>query len=266
MLKNIPSENINNRTWNDLCKQTRLTAIALKRECSDKSRDPEHPIRNLLALDSPLTPIFNAMKKLRLIGDQSEKGSKFEALARRDELLLGLLLFNPLRATNIITLTYKVNNTGDILKDSLGVWHLRLSAGRMKNRKRLGNNVYKVQIPPWLGELFDNYVCSYRPVLNSGKSSNYFFFFLNGKRFNSMGRQFFKLTKSLIQDCVGFGPHSMRHLVATDWLTKNPNDFLTVSELLNDTLQVVINNYTHLKKNTSFSRWAEYLEGVRNAE
>ena len=52
----------------------------------------------------------------------------------------------------------------------------------------------------------------------------------------------------------------MRHLVATNWIVKNPNDFLTVSELLNDSPEVVMNNYAHLKKDTAFGRYNAQLQ------
>jgi integrase len=68
-----------------------------------------------------------------------------------------------------------------------------------------------------------------------------------------------KLTKRLIPGSGGIRPHAFRHLVATDWLTRFPNDFLTVAELLNDSLEVVMKAYSHLKKDTAFSRYEEHV-------
>lgn len=56
--------------------------------------------------------------------------------------------------------------------------------------------------------------------------------------------------------------HAFRHLVATDWLSQHPNDFLTVAELLNDKLDTVIRNYAHLKRDTSFSRYEQHINQV----
>ena len=44
---------------------------------------------------------------------------------------------------------------------------------------------------------------------------------------------------------------------------KNPNDFLTVAELLNDSIAVVIKTYAHLKRETSFSRYEEYIARMK---
>ncbi len=81
-------------------------------------------------------------------------------------------------------------------------------------------------------------------------------------KWESLDRHIQKLTKILVPESPGFGAHAFRHLVATDWLTKNPNDFLTVAELLNDRLETVIAHYAHLKKDQSFDRYENYVLGV----
>lgn len=258
----IPAHARNGRTWIELCKNARASAKTLKSDCHDKSRDPEEPIRALLALEQPLTPIFDAMRKLRKIGDASIAGSSEEAVARRNELLLGVLVSNPLRSKNLVTLTFKKDNTGDVFRSETGQWRIRIPASRMKNRKRLKKRIYNVPLPAWLSPLIDDYVTKFRPILESGKTNDSFFLSNNGNRFNSLNRQVFKLTSSLIPGCLGFGPHALRHLVATDWLTKNPNDFATVSELLNDTIEVIMNNYIHLRKDIAFNRYEAYVQKI----
>lgn len=264
-IEKLPDE-YKTESWSEMCESARLTAIELKADCHDKSRDPSGPIAPLLALENPLSPIFDAMRKLRTQGDFAPKNSKSEAVARRDELLIGLLVFNPLRANNVITLTYKEDGTGEIFKDATGGWTIKLNAGRLKNRKRQAGKAYVVKLPEWLSRLIDDYVNSYRKTLLGKNISDYFFLSNSGKRFDSMGVQFNKITRSLIPGCSGFGPHAMRHLVATNWLNKNPNDFLTVAELLNDTIEVVMKNYAHLKKDTAFSRYNNYLQSIDTFE
>ena len=81
----------------------------------------------------------------------------------------------------------------------------------------------------------------------------------NGKRFNGLSHHLAKLTKRLIPGCGGIRSHAFRHLVATDWLTRFPNDFLTVAELLHDSLEVVLRDYAHLKKDSAFSRYEAHV-------
>ncbi len=255
----LPTEYLSG-DWTEMCLEARETATSLKNDCNDTSRDPAKPIAPLLALENPLQPIFDAMKKLRRIGDVSQKHSMGEAVARRDELIFGLLVFNPLRINNIITLSYKTDNSGDISRDTSGKWTIRLHANRMKNRKRVAGQTYTVTLPAWLAALVEDYVNDHRKTLLGGKTCDNFFLSSNGIRFEGLAQQFAKQTRTLIPGCSGFRPHAMRHLVATNWLVKNPNDFLTVSELLNDSLEVVMSNYAHLKKDTAFGRYNAQLQ------
>lgn len=260
MAERLPAEYRPADTWARMCEQSRMAATSLKAGCHDKSRNPAEPLEPLLSLSDPLQPIFEAMQRIRANGDIAPQGSKAEAIARRDELLLGLLVFNPLRVNNIVTLTYRPDGTGEVFKDTAGVWTIRLSAGRMKNRERLKNQVYTVRLPEWLGRLVDDYVTHHRDKLSRSQGGEYFFLSSSGKRFDSITNHFLRLTRRNIPTCSGFGPHAMRHLVATNWLNKHPNDFLTVAELLNDTLEVVLQNYAHLKKDAAFGRYNDYLQ------
>jgi integrase len=79
---------------------------------------------------------------------------------------------------------------------------------------------------------------------------------------NGMGAYVMKLTRKYVAGSPGFGAHAFRHIVATHWLEQNPNDFLTVAELLNDRLETVMKTYAHLRKDTSFLRYEEYLQKV----
>ena len=79
------------------------------------------------------------------------------------------------------------------------------------------------------------------------------------KIWGGMNSHVAKLTKRLIPETLGFGPHAIRHLVATDWLRKYSNDYITVACLLNDKLETVINNYAHLKQDDSFERYESYM-------
>jgi integrase len=258
----IPENIKNGRSWEEMCKFSRETAKSIKRDCHDKSRDPEEPIRALLALEQPLSPIFAAMRKLRKIGDASAADSIQEAVARRNEIALGILISNPLRSKNLITLTFKTDNTGDVFRNENGQWRIRITASRMKNRKRLKKKIYNVPIAAWLFPLIEDYIKKFRPTLATEDKSDYFFLSGNGTRFNSFNKMIFNVTRTLIPGCSGFGPHAIRHLVATDWLTKNPNEFSTVSELLNDTIEVIMANYVHLRKDTAFLQYEEYVQAM----
>lgn len=256
----MPSHVTDGRTWEEMCRGAYELAAYWKTEAVDKSRDPAAPIRFLLEMDEPAAPVFAAMRKLRQIGNRAKPGSVQEAIARRNELILGLLISNPLRRKNLITLTYKSDNTGNVYKSSTGQWRIRIRGRMFKNKVRVGASVYDVPVAGWLESILSDYVQHFHTILKRKTGSNYLFLNQNGRMLKTMSMQVARLTKSHIPGCSGFRPHAFRHLVATDWLTKNPNDFFTVAELLNDTLAVVMKNYAHLKKDVAFSRYEAYIQ------
>lgn len=256
----LPEYALVEQSWVERCGDAMQVASQWKSEAQDQSRDPSAPIQFLLDREDPFAPIFSAMKKLRMNGDKAKPNSLAEAVARRNELLLGILLSNPLRCKNVILLTYHENNTGNVYQTASGQWRIRIRGRMFKNKRRVGALSYDVPVARWLWRLLDDYIKFFRPILVAGQTTNHLLVSKNGKRFDALDKQVRVLTKLLIPNCGGFGPHAFRHLVATDWLTKNHNDFLTVAELLNDTIAVVMKNYAHLKKDVAFARYEAHIE------
>lgn len=111
--------------------------------------------------------------------------------------------------------------------------------------------------------LVDSYVEEYRETLLGDISSPYFFVGdEEGEMWEGLSKTVLKLTRRYIPGSPGFSAHAMRHLVATDWLRKHPDDFLTVAELLNDKLETVLNEYAHLRRDDSFSRYESYMDSI----
>lgn len=261
LLSQLPESVVRGRTWNDLCASARALASRWKSKCVDVSRDPLLPIQFLLDQPNPLAPIFTAMQRLREIGDSAPARSLEEAIARRNELLLGLITSNPLRRKNLIDLTICNDNSGSVYKSNTGEWRIRLPSAAFKNGKRRSERArpYDVGIAPWLHPLISDYSRSFRKTLAQPNSPDNLFLSRYGAPLHDMTHVLLELTQRLIPGSGGFGCHAFRHLVATDWLRRNPADFLTVAELLNDSLEVVMSTYAHLKKDDALSRHANQL-------
>lgn len=261
LLAQLPASVVRGRTWSDLCAAARADASRWKSTCVDVSRDPLLPIQYLLDQSNPLAPIFSAMQRLRELGNNAPAGSLEEAIARRNELLLGLITSNPLRRKNLIDLTLCNDNSGSVYQTNAGEWRIRLPGAAFKNGKRRSQRArpYDVRIASWLHPLISDYKRSFRPALVTPSSPDNLFLSRYGKPLNDMTHVLLELTGRLIPGSGGFGCHAFRHLVATDWLRRNPEDFLTVAELLNDTLEVVMSTYAHLKKDDALSRHANQL-------
>lgn len=251
------------KLWDELCDEVCETVSTWAKQATDTSRDPDEAIAFFLDKPQPLKPIFDAMNTLRRLADGCTPGSTMEATLRRDELLLGFLISNPLRAKNISTLTWNSNNSGHIYKTVDGQWRLKIQPREFKNRRKAGKKkakTYDVAVASWLAPLLEEYITRYLPVLvGEALTSCFLFTTRNGKKMSSLNKKVLVLTKRLIPGCGGIGPHAFRHLVATVWLRNHTNDFFVVAELLNDSLQVVIDNYAHLKKDVSFSKYEAYV-------
>lgn len=258
----LPPERTATRSWEEMCAETRSLVDDWRSTCTDVSRSPEQAIHTVLGQHNPLAPIFTAMTRLHKLAAAAPAGSQEEAVARRDELLLGMLISNPLRRKNLIDLTYFADNTGSLYQTTSGEWRLRLRTSTLKNGRKTGGErkgAYDVRVADWLHPLLTDYVKTFRPVLRGLELTDNLFLTVHGQPMKDMTHRVLTLTRTHIPGSGGFGPHAFRHIVATDWLRRNPNDFLTVAQLLNDTLEVVMRTYAHLKRDDALTRHSTQL-------
>lgn len=245
--------------WRRLCEDSHELAHGWLIKANGLSRDPALPIAGLLELEQPLKPVLKAIELIEQAAAAAPSGSISEALLRRDALLLAMLLSNPLRKRTMASLQWSRNGAGTLHGNAVSGWRLRLQAHHMKN----GKESYEVRVAAWVAPRLEAYLEEYRKTILGDKESPYLFV-TSGEsmRWNGMGAHIHKLTKRYIPSCPGFGAHAFRHLVATDWLTAHPNDYLTVAQLLNDELDTVIKNYAHLKRDKSFLRYEDHLSSI----
>ncbi len=258
-MKRIPNHLLpkNTSDWLEMCAKANEVARTWKSVSFEKSRVPEEPIAPLLALPYPLQPVLRAIKQLDSEAAAMPSGGVVQARLKRDALLLAFLVTNPLRILNFKIIKWHGDGSQHLYKTTGKQFRLRFAGSEMKTRKP-----YDVKVSAWLVNRLEEYIDEYRDVLLGGKKSDYLFLSSNTKlqtKWNSMDSQISKLTRRLIPETLGFGPHAFRHLVATDWLRKHPNDYITVAALLNDKLETVIKNYAHLKLDDSFDRYESYL-------
>lgn len=265
MLQKLPDRFVSGHSWETLCASAYELALTWKRSASDIARKPEEPIRQLLSLDEPLQPLLAMVDKLDRLALEDTPGSVKEARKRRDALLVAMLLANPLRSRQFSNMRWRADNGGNLYRAADGQWRLRFESRDMKNGRVSASRGYDAPLPSWLSARIEAYLEEFRPALIAGGKDGGFVFpsSRGGGVWTQLGRHVEKLTRRHIPGCPGFGPHAFRHLVATNWLRHNPNDFLTVSELLNDSLHVVLANYAHLRKDDSFGRYENFINSMR---
>lgn len=253
--------------WRAMCKKSHRFLRDYIRSATGVSRNPEEPIADLLALPNPLQPIRNAITLIQADAAATRPGSIREAQHKRNALILALLLSNPLRARTLMSLTWLPNEQGTVRGSASKGWRIHLQPLHLKNGNSKQSRTYDVKIADWVKPLMDEYLEEYRETLLAGKESPYLFIGnASPGVWEGLGQTVRVLTRRYIPGSPGFGPHAVRHLVATDWLRKYPGDFLTVAELLNDTLATVLANYAHLRRDDSFARYDAYLNGMGSAD
>jgi integrase/transcriptional regulator with XRE-family HTH domain len=227
--------------WAAACKRVNQLATAYRAEANGMSRDPFEPIRGLLALQEPFAPIAEAVRMLDARALSAGLQSPSAATAKRDAMLLTVLLSVPLRHRNLALLRYREDGTGTLRREPDGLWWIRIPPHETKNRKAINAPLPSCAVPR-----LDEYVALYRPRLLGGNDSEFAFVAArqSGGPWWGVNSRLFYLTKTYLPGCVGFHTHSWRHLVATRWLDKHPEDYLTVAHLLGDELQTVIRTYS----------------------
>lgn len=254
----------NNDAWQEMCAKSHKLLRDYIRSATGVSRSPEEPIANLLNSPHPLKPIRDAIVRINADAANAPPGSINEARHKRNALVLALLLSNPMRARTLTSLTWVPNGHGTVRGSPTEGWRIQLEPVHLKTGNSKQSRGYSVKVADWVKPMMDEYIEEYRSTLLAGRTSPYLLVGdKNGEIWEGLSRTVQLLTRRYIPGSPGFGPHAVRHLVATDWLRKHPGDFLTVAELLNDNLTTVLENYAHLRRDDSFARYEAYLDSLK---
>lgn len=178
-----------------------------------RARDPGEPLRFTLDMAIPLENITAAVRRLELC--QPSKTNR--ASHGRDLFMLSLTCSNPLRAKQLMGLTYLPDNSGQLYQNSLGEWRIRIPKFEFKNFKGAAKHKdYDQAVDPSVWPYLRRYLTEWRPMLGGDRPEILFVSAENPNRpWAGLDQQFFKLTKKYVANSPGFGPHSMRHVVAS---------------------------------------------------
>ena len=250
--------------WQAMCSEALKVADTWKGLVNGTSRDTSEPISFLLEQPNLMAPMLQCIDDVEQAAAEAPPSSLSEALLHRDALLLAMFLANPLRLRTMMSLTWAPDGSGTLRGSAKTGWRIHLKPHHQKNGARNGGRDYDVRLADWLIPMLNAYLEEYRTTILGDSDNPYLFVSRRStEMWTSMPDHFRKLTRKFLQGSPGFGPHSVRDLVATHWLREFPNDFLTVAELLNDRLETVMTHYAHLKKDTSFLRYEQHLERLR---
>jgi len=226
--------------WDAACDQVFALSEHWRRKAGATSRDPFEPIRPLLALPEPFQPVLDAIEQLDARAVAAGESTFTGAAAKRDAALLALLICVPLRTRNLALVTLHEGANGVLRREPDGRWWVRVPAAVTKNKREI-----VAPLPVRLTPRFDEYAALHQPRLAHDKGDQRVFPSRDtlGPWFGVSGRVQ-QLTEMYITVCPPFHAHAFRHLVATRYLDRHPEDYLTVAHLLGDALQTVIATYS----------------------
>jgi len=214
----------------------------------------------------PLKRLVDFVERLERSGPPPAHQRSYFAWIR-DVTLCRMLISNPLRINHYVTMTFRADGTGNVVRVGPGKYRLQYSPSDFKNEKGAARDAYNVEIDATAGKWLDRYLAEARPNLIRAKETDRVFLpsadgggLTRGAFLEQMGLRRSKgwdtlgiayrikmLTKSYIDNCPGSGPHAFRHIIATDYLRRHPGDYPTVATLLHDRLETVLKCYGHLR-------------------
>lgn len=209
------------------------------------SRDPFEPIRSIVELRNPMSAVADAIQRMQAA--RVLTGGEAEAKWGRDLLLLMLLSSNPIRARNLKELTWRPDNLGDLRQDADGGWRIVIARHRLKNADGAARDAdYNCRVQPAVWPHLERYLREYRPLLGS-VATDYVFVCPSGKNrpWRGLNRRFMAITRRFFIGTEGFGPHAMRHIVATAVL-KVSGSIIRAAKALHDRPETVQKHYGFL--------------------
>lgn len=253
--------------WKAHCEMAFLRFRTVEKSMSmnpEKSRDPWEPIRNLVASAVPIQPVLDGIARARRDLAALPAGSQAHALAVRDLLLISFMVSNPLRAQNFRAMTYRPDNTGNLYKAPDGSWRLQLPPEAFKNVAGAAKHRhYDTAVDPALTDLLEQWLFEEKPILDPDNGPLVFVSAANPREpWGRLDRAVRLFSQRYVEGSMGWGPHSLRHLVATTFLKKAPGQYQQVAMLLHDQLKTVLKHYAHLSPEDGLSSWRSLLGDI----
>lgn len=228
----------------EICKQVGIIS----------SRDPVKPIQAILDLPVPLSAITDAIRRM----DMDEPVSLWRKLPHvRNKTLLVLSACIPLRAKNFKELTYFEDDSGHLYQtEKTKEWRIRIEKHEFKNHDGAASERdfdQKIHQSAW--PYLHRFITEIRPKFGAWQNGGLVFVSRDTPDEEWAGEglnmAFFAMTKKYVAGCRGFGPHSMRHIVATTYIIQGggtPESIATAASALNNHFDTTKRFYMHMLK------------------
>ncbi|WP_146047917.1 hypothetical protein [Zhongshania marina] len=264
--------------WRSACeechKEIRRFEKSLKKGNHVKqTRDPKDPLQGILARTHPMEALLELIEGMENSRPSEKRAPIKLALHMRDELVVKMITANPLRIKMFSIMTWRENGSGNLYQNKeTGEWRLRFSPSDFKNEHGAAKDPYDMGLPERLWPDIEDYLKNHRPNLAGADICDYVFrpaLNANSEKNKAapiipkrLSLKIDEWSAAILPDCPGFGPHGVRHIIATDYLKNNPNGYQVVAHILHDKLETVLKNYAHLQVADGFRFFSAYQNGV----
>lgn len=259
----------NNRDKTERFNQTRDTTVEIVRPLI---KEREHPITVLMDIADGLRHDF-----------KRARSPKDKAVLFRNLILVLLVTSNPMRAINIAEMRYVLGAKGyeneavNLYKLTDGSYRLKYEEGELKNGT--GRGRYDLPVSAALTADLDQYFEVWRPLLIGADVCDYVFRPSSVSLPSLLSRNpdatiMPMATKSLsnimrcasqiyvLPKCKGFGLHSARHFVATEYLKFNPGAYEIAATILHDSEKMVKETYSWVTPDDKVAFWNDHFTSV----
>lgn len=262
--------------WNEVCTKAYHTIGKLMKNYKKdglikQGRNPFENIKDILDLQHPITALLDLANNMEAYVKAERWHLSHHAVIslERDILLTKILTAQPLRIKMFREMTYFPDNSGNLYQKKNEAWAIRFKPEDFKNEKGAAKKGYDVELPVDLWPVVSGFMEKVRPEFEDD-SALVFVPCDTGHERTTEGKTDFLAdsfrcrTQQFLPDCPGFGPHSGRHIVATDFIRNNPNGFQVAADVLHDKLETVLKHYAHLRAEDGHKHYLKYLAGVVN--
>lgn len=258
----------NNRDQSERFNLTRDTTVEIVKPLI---KEREHPISVLVDIAEGLRRDF------RRAGNQDDKAELF-----RNMVMVRIVTSNPMRAVNIAEMRFMPGAKGheheptNLYKLPDGSYRLKYEEHELKNGATRGR--YDLPVNGDLTADLDEYFAVWRPLLVGADACHYVFrpspLFLSGRlsdtstvsdAMSENGLSNIMRCASqtyLVPECAGFGLHSARHFVATEYLKFNPGAYEIPATALHDSEEMVRDTYSWVTPDDKIVFWNNHLSFV----
>jgi integrase len=247
-----------------------------------KTRDPEVQLRRILEQKHPIKSLVALAVQHALSEPMAHQSPVKHAAWLRDQFLLHLQYNIPLRVGTLAGATYKPGNDGNLYqRTDDNSWWFWFPSSAFKNEDGAANGKdYRVPLPESMWPLVKRYTEEARPLLletygDQRQGFEHDLFLVNAdlnayrkhgvpdslrRKAKSLSDRVRNLSKTYLG--VSIGGHGPRHIVATDWLTNNPDNVMTIAAVLHDKPETIIKNYAHLVPANFVTKFQAYVEKI----